>query len=292
MNAIETHALTKYYGSTRGIEDLTLTVEEGDFFGFIGPNGAGKSTTIRTLLGLIHPTSGNASVLGLDVTKNRTELLRQVGYLPSEAAFYAGMRVEELLRFSAGLRGLDCADEATRLSDRLELDTRRRVDQLSLGNRKKAGIVCALQHKPRLLILDEPTGGLDPLMQRELFAILQERNQEGATVFLSSHILSEIGRYCKRAAVIRDGRLLASDRVERLGGEGNVKQVTLRGLSELPAIEGARRITQEDDVLRFSYNGDPKALLAALAPLAFSDLTITDPAPEEVFLHYYDKEGD
>ena len=291
MNAIETHSLTKYYGSTRGIEDLTLSVEEGDFFGFIGPNGAGKSTTIRALLGLIRPTSGNALVLGMDAQANRSELLRQVGYLSSEASFYRGMRVEELLRFSAGLRGLDCSAEAARLAARLELDTRRRVDQLSLGNRKKVGIVCALQHKPRLLILDEPTSGLDPLIQREFFDLLGERQREGATVFLSSHILSEIGRYCKRAAVIRDGRLLASDLVERLG-DANVKQITLKGVTEIPVIEGARRITREGDRLCFSYNGDPKALLASLSALSFSDITITDPAPEDILLHYYEQEGD
>ena len=174
MNAIETNHLTKFYGSARGIEDLDLTVEQGDFFGFIGPNGAGKSTTIRTLLGLISPTSGDAKVLGLDIRKDKTEILTRVGYLPSEITFYPGMKVKDVLRLSAGLRRQNCDREAEVLCRRLQLDQSRRVEDLSLGNRKKVGIVCALQHKPELLILDEPTSGLDPLMQREFFAIFPE----------------------------------------------------------------------------------------------------------------------
>ena len=208
MDAIRTTHLTKSYGKARGIVDMNLTVEEGEFFGFIGPNGAGKSTTIRTLLGLIRPTSGSAAVLGLDVVRDRQEVLARVGYLPSEAVFYPGMRVRELLRLSAGLRKADCAKEAALLCERLRLDPTAKVDKLSFGNRKKAAIICALQHRPPLLLLDEPTSGLDPLMQREFFTILQERHREGATVFLSSHILSEIQRNCGRAAIIREGRLM------------------------------------------------------------------------------------
>ena len=205
MKAINTEQLTKFYGKNRGITDVNLSVEEGDFFGFIGPNGAGKSTTIRTLLGLIAPTRGSGQVLGKDIVKSRIEILSQVGYLPSEAVFYNGMRVRDILTYSAKLYKTDCKDEAKKLCERLELDTSRRVDELSLGNRKKVGIVCALQHKPKLYILDEPTSGLDPLMQKEFYELLTERNKEGATVFLSSHVLSEIGRYCKHAAIIRDG---------------------------------------------------------------------------------------
>ena len=191
-NAIHTEGLTKYYGKARGILDLNLSVEQGEFFGFIGPNGAGKSTTIRTLLGLISPSSGRARVLGLEIHRQREAILRQVGYLPSETAYDSGMRVQELLRLSAALRKADCRQEAEQLCQRLQLDPSQRVDDLSYGNRKKVAIVCALQSKPRLLILDEPTGGLDPLIQHEFFKLLQERKQQGATVFLSSHVLSEI----------------------------------------------------------------------------------------------------
>ena len=172
MNVIETESLTKYYGNSRGIIDVTLSVKEGDLFGFIGPNGAGKSTLIRTLLGLISPTSGNARILGKDIIKERTQILKDVGYLPSEASFYGGMKASELLEFSAKLRGVDCKEERLRLCERLELDTSKRINELSLGNRKKVGIVSALQHKPKLYVLDEPTSGLDPLMQKEFYSIL------------------------------------------------------------------------------------------------------------------------
>jgi len=217
MKAIRTERLTKTYGRARGIEELDLEVERGEFFGFIGPNGAGKSTTVRTLLGLLRPSGGRGEVLGLDIRAHRREILSRVGYLPSEAVFYPGMRVRELLRFSAGLRGKDCGRAGEELCKRLRLDPSRRVEELSLGNRKKAGIVCALQHRPELLILDEPTSGLDPLMQREFFTILKECHQAGTTVFLSSHVLSEIRRHCTRAVVLREGRAVACLGKQELG---------------------------------------------------------------------------
>lgn len=200
--------LTKTYGRARGVTDLTLRVPEGSCFGFIGPNGAGKSTTIRTLLGLLSPTAGSARVLGLDCVTEREKILAQVGYMPSEAMFYPDMRVSEVIRLSAGLRRLDCGDQAAALCEALELDTRKRIRELSLGNRKKVSIVCAMQHRPRLYILDEPTSGLDPLVQRAFWSELEARRREGAAVFLSSHVLYEVQRYCDRAAIIREGRLV------------------------------------------------------------------------------------
>lgn len=289
MNIIETKELTKYYGNSRGIVDVTLTVKEGDLFGFIGPNGAGKSTLIRTLLGLISPTSGNALVFGKDIVKDKTEILKDVGYLPSEAAFYSGMRARELIGFSAKMRGVDCKAEAKSLCDRLELDTSKKISQLSLGNRKKVGIVCALQHKPRLYILDEPTSGLDPLMQKEFYTILKERNDEGATVFLSSHVLSEIGRYCKSAAVIREGRILVSDSVKNLGHTG-VKLVTLKGVDGVPNISNARDIKMENGTVNFLYSGKATELTRELCRLNFEDVSICDPDLDQVFMHYYAKE--
>ncbi len=290
MNVIETQALTKFYGSARGIVDVSLSVREGDLFGFIGPNGAGKSTLLRTLLGLISPTSGRAWVLGKDIVADRTDILRDVGYLPAEAAFYSGMKVKEILDFSAKMRKTDCRGEQVRLCERLELDTSKKVGELSLGNRKKVGIVCALQHRPRLYILDEPTSGLDPLMQKEFYTILKERNDEGATVFLSSHVLSEIGRYCKSAAVIREGRILASDSVAKLGHTG-VKRVTLRGITEMPVIEHAKDMKMQNDTVNFLYSGKASDLMWALCPLFFDDVTISDPDLDEVFMHYYAKGG-
>lgn len=289
MKAINTEALTKSYGKARGIVDLTLSVEQGDFYGFIGPNGAGKSTTIRTLLGLISPTSGKGEVLGLDCAKNRTEILRRVGYLPGETFFYSGMKVGEILKLSAKLRGIDCTAEAKRLCERLDLDVTKKVEALSLGNRKKVGIVCALQHKPELYVLDEPTGGLDPLMQKEFYDILCERNREGATVFLSSHILSEIDKYCKNAAIIKDGSLVVADSIENLSNAGG-KRVVLRGVGELPESEAIRNLKTENGVASFLFCGHSKELLNMLSLLSFEDLTISDPELDEIFMHYYEKE--
>ena len=200
--------LTKTYGRARGVTDLTLHVPAGSCFGFIGPNGAGKSTTIRTLLGLIAPTSGSAEVMGLDCVRDRTAILAQVGYMPSEAAFYPEMRVSQVIRLSADLRKKDCRAEAAELCRALELDTRKKIRELSLGNRKKVSIVCAMQHRPRLYVLDEPTSGLDPLVQRAFWSQVERRRQEGAAVFLSSQVLYEVQRYCDRAAISREGRLV------------------------------------------------------------------------------------
>ena len=291
MNAIETKQLTKFYGSARGIENLDLSVEQGDFFGFIGPNGAGKSTTIRTLLGLISPTGGSASVLGLDIRKEKPQLLSRVGYLPSEITFYPGMKVSQVLRLSARLRNKNCDREAAELCSRLQLDVSRRVEDLSLGNRKKVGIVCALQHSPELLILDEATSGLDPLMQREFFEILQERNQEGTTVFLSSHVLSEIQHNCSRAAIIRGGKIVASGAVNDLADSG-ARRVQLRGQLDLTGLTGIRGLSQAGDSMSFLYSGDLPALLGRLAQGKVQDLTIAEPDLEEIFLHYYESEAD
>ncbi len=289
MTIIKTKKLTKYYGKARGIIDVGLSVEEGDIFGFIGPNGAGKSTTIRTLLGLISPTSGIAEVFGKNVLMHKTEILSDIGYLPSETAFYGGMRVSEVLKLSADLHKRDCAAEAKRLCERLSLDTSRKVDELSLGNRKKLGIVCALQHKPALYILDEPTSGLDPLMQREFYELLLERNREGATVFLSSHILSEVQKYCKTAAVIRDGQILACDTVEKLASTG-AKRVVLQGISKVPSLPSVRNISASENSVEFLYGGEISVLMTALSALPLTDVLITEPDLEEVFMHYYEEE--
>lgn len=291
MKAIEIRNLTKSYGKARGVAGLNLEVAEGEFFGFIGPNGAGKSTTIRTLLGLLRADSGSASVFGKDVSSQKEEILREVGYLPSEAVFYTGMRVKDVIRLSAELRKKPCKEEAERLCERLELDTAKRVEELSFGNRKKVGIVCALQHQPRLCILDEPTSGLDPLMQREFFAILRERNAQGMTVFLSSHVLSEVQRHCTRAAIIREGRVIACDSVERLA-QTNAKRVMIQGKVELPALSALRDLQTTEHGVSFLYGGDINRLLQAMAGQRLEDITIAEPDLEEIFLHYYSNGGE
>lgn len=291
MEVMKTTKLTKYYGKVRGIKELDLTVTHGEFFGFIGPNGAGKSTTIRTELGLIAPTSGDAMIFGKDVTKEREAILQNIGYLPSEALFYQGMKVKDILRLSADLRKVDCSAESKRLCERLQLDTARKIDDLSFGNRKKVAIVCALQHRPELLVLDEPTGGLDPLMQKEFFDILRERNREGTTIFLSSHVLSEIQRNCTRAAIIRDGRIIAQGSVDDLS-KTSAKRITVHGSIHLENLSGVRDRKAGEDGISFLYSGDMGSLLRTLASGQVDDLTVTEPDLEEIFLHYYEEDGE
>ena len=286
MNAIETNKLTKYYGKSRGIIDLDLAVEQGEFFGFIGPNGAGKSTTIRTLLGLIQPTTGSAKILEKDILTEKEAILAQVGYLPSEAMFYSGMRVKDVIKLSADLRKKDCRKEAENLCRRLDLDTSKKVEELSFGNRKKVSIVCALQHKPAVCILDEPTSGLDPLMQREFFSILKERHEQGTTIFLSSHILSEIQRNCTRAAIIREGRIIACDSVEVLG-RTNAKRIHIQGDLDLSSLSGIKDLKRSEHGMSFLFGGDINELIRALSGQDIHDLSIAEPDLEEIFMHYY-----
>jgi len=270
--AISTQGLTKSYGKNRGIIDINLQVKKGDFFGFIGPNGAGKSTTIRSLLGLITPTGGEARILGMECGRSKTEILEKVGYMPSESCFYDRIRVKDMIKLAADLRGKDCSKQAAELCERLQLDTHKRVNELSLGNRKKVSIVCALQHEPELYILDEPTSGLDPLMQQEFFELLKERNDRGATIFLSSHVLSEIQKYCKNAAIVKEGRLIRESSVEELS-RSNVKRVQL---------------TTPQGTESFLYQGGVRELLAQLSEKELLDLTITEPSLDEVVMHYYE----
>ena len=289
--AIQTEQLTKYYGKSRGIIGVDLSVERGECFGFIGPNGAGKSTTIRTLLGLIRPTSGSAKIFGKDIVTEHNAILQEVGYLPSEAIFYGGMRVKDVLKLSADLRRKDCDARAKELCERLQLDGNKKVDALSFGNKKKVAIVCALQSDPSLLILDEPTGGLDPLMQHAFFEIIRERHQQGATVFLSSHVLSEVQRNCTRAAVIREGEIIACDSVEALA-QSNAKRITVHGRFDLDGLDGIKDISLSENAASFLYSGDINALLYKLSGGEITDLNVSDPDLEEIFLHYYEKDGE
>lgn len=290
MEAIRIENLSKYYGKSRGIEQISMSVKEGDFFGFIGPNGAGKSTTIRTLLGFIAPTGGSAEVLGYDIVKEKENILSNIGYLPSEAVFYSGMKVKDVLKLSADLHKKDCKKVAEELCQRLQLDTTKKVEELSFGNRKKVAIVCALQHEPKLLILDEPTSGLDPLMQKEFFDILQERNEASVTIFLSSHILSEIQRYCTKAAIIRNGRVIACDSVEKLS-ENNTKRVSVVGDIDIASLEGVKDLQKEDNTWNFLYGGEIDALLSVLTKGKVKDISIAEPDLEEIFMHYYEGRG-
>ncbi len=274
--AIEIRGLTKTYGKHRGVEDISLSVEQGDIFGFLGPNGAGKSTTIRSMLGLLRFKRGEIRLLGGDSCREQKEILERTGYMPSEAAFYPDMRAGEVIELAARARGKDCGDEAERLCGLLEVDRTKRIRDLSLGNRKKVSIVCAMQHCPELLILDEPTSGLDPLMQEVFFRLLLESNVRGTTIFLSSHVLSEVKRYCRNAAIIRQGTIVRTDTVENLS-KTNLRLVKLK--------EGG----QEQE---FRYTGSMKELIGQLADREIEDLLIQEPTLDELFMHYYeDGEG-
>ena len=210
-NVIEIEHLTKSYGKARGVIDVSLKVPEGDIFGFLGPNGAGKSTTIRSMLGFLKINEGNIKILGLDSVKDHEKILENIGYMPSEAWFYDSMRVADVIKYAADVRGLDCSKEAEKLCERLKMDTHKRIKELSLGNRKKVSIVCAMQHRPKIFIFDEPTSGLDPLMQKKFFELINDYVNEGATCLLSTHVLSEVNKYCKNAAIMREGHLTMLD---------------------------------------------------------------------------------
>lgn len=270
--AIEIRGLTKTYGKQRGVQDISLSVEAGDIFGFLGPNGAGKSTTIRSMLGLLRFEQGEIRLLGRDSRRHQKEILELTGYMPSEAAFYPEMRAGEVIRFAADARGRDCREEAERLCGLLEVDGRKRIRELSLGNRKKVSIVCAMQHCPQLLILDEPTSGLDPLMQEVFFRLLLEYNARGTTVFLSSHVLSEVKRYCRNAAVIRQGRIVRTDTVENLSKTG------LRVV----------KLWEKGQEQEFRYAGSMKDLIRRLADRDVEDLLIQEPTLDELFRHFYE----
>lgn len=264
--------LTKTYGKKRGVTDLSLAVKEGEIFGFIGPNGAGKSTTIRSMLGFLNFEKGKIEILGKDSVKEHTSILKEVGYMPSEALFYPAMKVSEVIKFAADARGLDCREEAAMLCERLNLDTGKRIKELSLGNRKKVSIVCAMQHKPKLFIFDEPSSGLDPLMQNTFFELIKEYVAKGATCFLSTHVLSEVSRYCDRAAIMREGRLIKVDKVDNLT-ESTTKRVKV-------TADG----THED----YLYNGDVNELIKKLAGKNLQNLYIEEPSLEDMFMHFYE----
>ena len=289
MNAVETSKLTKFYGKARGIEDVTFEIKEGEIFGFIGPNGAGKSTTIRTLLSLIHKTSGEAKIFGLDCERDNKKILEQVGYLPSEVFYYDKMKAIDLLNYSASFYKKDCSARIRELSDALELDLNKKIEDMSLGNKKKVGIVQGLLHSPRLIILDEPTSGLDPLMQRTFFELIREENSRGATVLFSSHILSEVQRLCHRVAIIKEGRIVTVQDMTQLKSDA-CKKVTLTlsgGSINAEELPGAVSFEAHDHEISFMYKGSIARLLAVLAEKAPENIDISEPTLEEIFLHYY-----
>lgn len=270
-NVIEINNLTKNYGKHRGVSQVSFSVEQGDIFGFLGPNGAGKSTTIRSMLGLIQFESGSIHILGEDLKKNKESILSEIGYMPSEAMFYPSMKVRDVIKMAADVRKKDCGEEAEKLCERLQVDFDKKISDLSLGNRKKVSIVCAMQHKPKLFVFDEPTSGLDPLMQTEFFELIQEYVREGATCMLSTHVLSEIKRYCKTVAIMKEGKLQCVDSVANLT-KTNAKRIRM-----------VRDGLHED----FIFKGDLNNLVNELAGHNITDILIEEPSLDEIFMHFY-----
>jgi ABC-2 type transport system ATP-binding protein len=301
VRPIEIEHLTKYYGTTRGVEDVSLAVEEGDVFGFIGPNGAGKTTTIRCLLDMIFPTKGSARIFGMDTHRDSREIKRLVGYLPSEDFYYKSMNARDLLEYSAKLHGLDPAASGHRVKDLaavLELDLDRKIKTLSRGNRRKVSIIKSVLPEPRLLILDEPTSGLDPLMQLRVFELLSKQHERGATVFFSSHILSEVQKICSRVAIIRDGAIVRTEDIGKLQRE-HLKKVTmtLRAGFSLDAIDvpGVSELKRDGNTVRFLYAGAADGLLEHLVAKGIhrnlEDFLVEQSTLEEIFMDYYDRRG-
>lgn len=273
MNVVEIKNLTKNYGKHRGVKDVSFDVKMGDIFGFLGPNGAGKSTTIRSMLGFIQFESGSIQILDKDIKTHKSEILSEVGYMPSEAMFYPSMKVADVIRMAADVRGKDCSKEAYKLCECLQVDVNKKINELSLGNRKKVSIVCAMQHKPKLFIFDEPTSGLDPLMQSEFFNLIKEYVNEGATCMLSTHILSEIKRYCNTVAIMKDGRLICVD---------DVTNITKTNAKHIKMIRDG---VHED----FIFKGNLNDIAKELEGHDITDILIEEPSLEEVFMHFYEE---
>ena len=290
MSIIEVNNLTKYYGKARGIVDVSFNVDEGEIFGFIGPNGAGKSTTIRLFLSLIYPSGGSAKIFGKDCIQFGPEIRQEIGYLPSEVFYYEGMKVLDLLEYSASFYTKDCTKRLHELADLMELDLKRKIDDLSYGNKKKVGIVQGLLHQPKLIVLDEPTAGLDPLMQQKFFNLIREENKRGATVFFSSHILGEVQKMCNRVAIIKEGSIINIQDIKTLQKD-NYKKIKVQA-DELDEkrfeVDGASQLVKEDGGVSFFFRGDINAILRLIGEKEITDVTIEEPTLEEIFLHYYE----
>lgn len=292
MSVIEIKNLTKSYGKARGINNINLSVEQGEIFGFIGPNGAGKSTTIRTLLGLIYPSEGSATIFGKSCTEH-PEVRKELGYLPSEVFYYDNMRVIDLLKYSASFYKKDCTDRIKELAEIMNLDLKKKIEDLSFGNKKKVGIVQGLLHEPKLIILDEPTSGLDPLMQQKFFELIAEENRKGATVFFSSHILSEVQKMCSRVAFIKEGKLIKLEKMSTLK-ENSYKKIGIETKEiiskEVFDIKGVNKLESKGNSINFIFKGNINLIMTKMADIDLRNISIEEPDLEEIFMHYYVKE--
>ncbi len=289
MNYIEIKDLTKYYGSIKGVENLNISVKKGEIFGFIGPNGAGKSTTIRCIMSLINKTSGTILIDGEEVSKENVNLREDIGYLPSEIHLYDDLTVKEMLDYSSSFYKKDCIKKIKDLVRRLEVDTTKNVDELSLGNSKKVGIIIALMHSPKLIIMDEATSGLDPLMQEEFFKILKEEREQGATIFFSSHTLSELKKICDRVGIIKNGKLIKVEDMNDLANHTfSVITLTSNDIKKIrKELEKEKIVSETEDTIKFMYKEDINKLVKLISAYKIDRLFIEEPTVEEIFMHYY-----
>lgn len=289
MNIIETKNLTKNYGKNRGIQDINISVKEGEIFGFIGPNGAGKSTTIKTLLNFIYPTSGSSKILGMDIVEDSSKIKEYIGYVPSEVRYYDDVKVKDIIKYSKSFYPKTDQEYVDKICNELELDVNKKMGELSLGNKKKVSIAQALIHSPKLLILDEPTNGLDPLMQNKLFNILLKEKEKGNTVFLSSHNLTEVQNLCDRACVIKDGKIIDIIEIEKETSKLNLK-ITLTSsdiTKEIILALSSKLLSNKENTYTFTYSKDIDTLIKEISKFKIDELLIEKENLEDTFLDYY-----
>ena len=289
MNILEIKNLTKYYGKTLAVKKLNLELKEGEIFGFIGPNGAGKSTTIRAIMNLINKTEGEIYFNNELFTKDKVELKKLIGYLPSEVSFYEDLTVKEMLDYHESFYNQNLTKRRKELVKRLKLDESKKIEDLSLGNTKKLGIVLAFMHNPKLLILDEPTSGLDPIIQQEFYKLLEEEKEKNTTIFYSTHILSEVSKICDRVGIIKDGKLLKVEEIENLKNK-NLTKVTIisNDIDEIIKDLKIDKELQESKKITFNNEIEINILLEKLSKYNITKLLIEEPTLEDLFLHYYE----
>lgn len=285
---LEIENLTKYYGDVRGVENLSLSLEEGEIFGFIGPNGAGKSTTIRSIMNLINKNSGKVFINGKEFNKDDLELKEMIGYLPSEISLYDDFTVKEMLNYHEKFYKRDLSKRRKSLVKRFKIDENKRIEDLSLGNLKKLGIILALMHEPKIIILDEPTSGLDPIMQNVFYEILKEEKSKGNTIFYSTHVLNEVSKICDRVGIIKDGHLIKVEKIDELSKKSlTFVTITSKDIKDIKKALKVKTILDEDNVIKFANTMNDDTLIKKLSKYTIDKILIEEATLEDVFLHYY-----
>lgn len=287
-NVLEIQNLTKYYGKIKGVENLSLKLEEGEIFGFIGPNGAGKSTTIRSIMNLINKTKGKVLIEGKEFNKNNIKIKEKIGYLPSEIYLYDDLTVKQMLDYHESFYKKDIHKRRVELVEILQLDEKKNIEDLSLGNLKKLGIVLALMHEPKILILDEPTSGLDPIMQNIFYNLLKEEKKKGTTIFYSTHILSEVSKICDRVGIIKDGQLIKIEEMEEISKKNlTFVKITSPEIKEIIEELNIEVISEDENSIKFANNMQHNELIKRLAKYNIEKILIEEATLEDMFLHYY-----